>query len=86
MSPINPLCLGDVAILCRWESTTITVSYDTPMDVIEAVKVKVNNYITTNSREWSGCSVNIDKMEYQNAIHIIVAVERMSLLSHPCCC
>ncbi|KAF8673852.1 hypothetical protein AX14_005320 [Amanita brunnescens Koide BX004] len=58
-----------------WESTTITVSYDTPMDVIEAVKVKVNNYITTNSREWSGCSVNIDKMEYQNAIHIIVAVE-----------
>ena len=56
------------------------------MDVIEAVKVKVNNYITTNSREWSGCSVNIDKMEYQNAIHIIVAVERMSLLSHPCCC
>lgn len=54
------------------------MSYDTPMDVIEAIKARVNSYITANSREWSGCSVNIDKMEYQNAIHLIVAVERMS--------
>jgi len=53
------------------------VSYDTPMHVIEAIKARVNSYITANSREWSGCSVNIDKMEYQNAIHLIVAVERM---------
>ncbi|KAF8325924.1 Mechanosensitive ion channel-domain-containing protein [Amanita rubescens] len=58
-----------------WESTTVTVSYDTPMDVIEAIKARVNSYIAANSREWSGCSVNIDKMEYQNAIHLIVAVE-----------
>ncbi len=53
------------------------MSYDTPMHVIEAIKARVNSYITANSREWSGCSVNIDKMEYQNAIHLIVAVERM---------
>lgn len=52
------------------------MSYDTPMSVIEAIKARVNSYITANSREWSGCSVNIDKMEYQNAIHLIVAVER----------
>ena len=75
-----------MTIPCRWESTTITVSYDTPMGVIEAIKAKVNSYIITNSREWSGCSVNIDKMEYQNAIHIIVAVERMFLItSLPSC-
>lgn len=60
------------------------MSYDTPMNVIEAIKAKVNGYIMTNSREWSGCSVNIDKMEYQNAIHIIVAVERMFVLSQVC--
>ena len=26
------------------------------------------------SREWSNCAVNIDKMEYQNAIHLTVAM------------
>lgn len=34
--------------------------------------------MTENSRDWSGMDFNIDKMEYQNAIHIIVAMERTS--------
>lgn len=58
-----------------WESTTITVSYNTPMELIEQIRSRINNYISANGREWSGFSVNIDKMEYQNAIHLIVAVE-----------
>jgi hypothetical protein len=60
----------------RWESTTLTVAYDTPMETIENLKNKISTYITTNSREWSGFSLNIDKMDYQNAIHLIVAIER----------
>ena len=31
--------------------------------------------MAANSREWSNCAVNIDKMEYQNAIHLTVAME-----------
>ena len=61
----------------RWESTTLTVAYDTPMEVIEELKGKISTYVNTNSREWSGFALNIDKMEYQNAISLIVAMERM---------
>ncbi|KAK2465625.1 hypothetical protein APHAL10511_002169 [Amanita phalloides] len=61
-----------------WESTMITVSYNTPMDVIEEIRSRVSTYVTVNSREWSSCSVNIDKMEYQNAIQLSVAVEHRS--------
>ncbi|KIL65517.1 hypothetical protein M378DRAFT_161839 [Amanita muscaria Koide BX008] len=58
-----------------WESTTLTVSYNTPMEVIEQMKQRINSYVSANSREWSACSVNIDKMEYQNALCLIVAIE-----------
>ncbi|KAF9445920.1 hypothetical protein P691DRAFT_709572 [Macrolepiota fuliginosa MF-IS2] len=58
-----------------WESTKLTVSYNTPIEVIEQLRSKINAYITANSREWSGFGLNIDKMEFQNALHLIVAVE-----------
>ncbi|KAJ3518126.1 hypothetical protein NLJ89_g43 [Agrocybe chaxingu] len=58
-----------------WETTTLMVSYDTPMEVIERLRASIVNYVNTNSREWSNCALNIDKMEYQNAIHLIVAME-----------
>jgi hypothetical protein len=60
----------------RWESTTLTVAYDTSMETIENLKSKINTYINTNSREWSGFSLNIDKMDYQNAIYLVVSMER----------
>lgn len=31
--------------------------------------------MNANNREWSNVSVNIDKMEYQNAITLIIAME-----------
>lgn len=46
------------------------------MEVIEQLRIKVVAYMNTNSREWSDCSLNIDKMEFQNAIHLIVGMER----------
>ncbi|KAF8995427.1 Mechanosensitive ion channel-domain-containing protein [Cyathus striatus] len=58
-----------------WETTTLSVSYDTPVEVIEQLKAKISAYVQANSREWSGFALNIDKMEYQNAIHLICAME-----------
>ncbi|KAF9247339.1 Mechanosensitive ion channel-domain-containing protein [Melanogaster broomeanus] len=58
-----------------WESTTITVSYTTSLEIVEQLKQRIQAYVTANNREWSSSAVNIDKMEYQNAIHLIIAVE-----------
>lgn len=61
----------------RLETTTLMISYMTPIEVIEQLRTKIDSYISANSREWSSFELNIDKMEYQNAIHLIVAIERM---------
>ncbi|KAG6903175.1 hypothetical protein C0995_002718 [Termitomyces sp. Mi166 len=58
-----------------WESTKLTISYNTPLETIEQIKTRINAYVTANNREWSGCGLNIDKMEYQNAITLVVAME-----------
>jgi len=57
------------------------ISYDTPIEVIEQLRMKIGSYITANNREWSSFGLNIDKMEYQNAIHLIVAIERTQKIS-----
>ncbi|THH19235.1 hypothetical protein EW146_g1885 [Bondarzewia mesenterica] len=61
-----------------WESTDLMIAYDTPLEVVEQLKIRMNGYVTQNNREWSGLGINIDKMEYQNAIHLIVAMEHRS--------
>ncbi|KAI0763775.1 Mechanosensitive ion channel-domain-containing protein [Trametes elegans] len=58
-----------------WESTTLMVAYDTPLDVIEQLRIRLQAYVAANNREFSSVLVNIDKMEYQNAIHLTVAME-----------
>jgi len=58
-----------------WESTTIMISYNTPLEIVEQLKQRIQAYVAQNNREWSGCGVNIDKMEFQNAIHLTIAVE-----------
>lgn len=55
------------------------VSYSTPLEVIEELKARINAYVTENNREWSNFALNIEKMEYQNAIHLLVAMERKRL-------
>jgi hypothetical protein len=62
-----------------WESTTLMIAYNTPLELVEQLKARIQAYITANNREWSGSAVNIDKMEFQNAIHLTVAVERECL-------
>jgi hypothetical protein len=61
------------------------VAYSTPLELIEQLRVKIGTYIDENNREWSGYALNIDKMEYQNAIHLIVAIERKLFSTLPCC-
>ena len=59
------------------------VSYDTPMEVIEQLRLRINSYVAQNNREWRDGALHIDKMEYQNAIHLVVAMERAYHLSFP---
>lgn len=35
-----------------WETTTLGVGYDTPMEVIEQLKVRLRKFMAENSREW----------------------------------
>ncbi|KAI0793950.1 Mechanosensitive ion channel-domain-containing protein [Fomes fomentarius] len=58
-----------------WESTTLMIAYDTSLEVVETLRIKLQAYVAANNREWSNVAVNIDKMEYQNAIHLTVAME-----------
>ena len=60
----------------RSETTTLMISYDTSLDIIERLKSRLQAYATENSREWSNVSLNIDKMDYQNAIYLTIAMER----------
>ncbi|KAH8110837.1 Mechanosensitive ion channel-domain-containing protein [Phellopilus nigrolimitatus] len=58
-----------------WETTNIMVSYDTPLEAIETLQSRLKTYVSQNNREWSNVLVNIDKMEYQNAITLVIAME-----------
>ena len=59
-----------------WETTTLMISYNTPLEILDTLKSRIKQYVLENNREWSGFDLNIDKMEYQNAIHVVVAMER----------
>ena len=60
----------------RWETTNITVSHDTPLEVIETLQSRLRHYVQQNNREWRSVALNIDTMEYQNALTLIIAMER----------
>jgi len=52
------------------------ISYDTPLSIVEQLRSRISNYISENNREWNNSAVWIDKMEFQNVIHLIIAMER----------
>lgn len=68
----------------RWETTNLMVAYDTPLSQIETVRQRMKTYVLNNNREWSNVDLHIDKMPYQNEIHLIVAMERESLFLPVC--
>ncbi|KAJ7050498.1 Mechanosensitive ion channel-domain-containing protein [Mycena amicta] len=61
-----------------WETTNLVVAYTTPLEVLEELRSSISAYVAANNREWSNSALNIDKMEYQNAIHLVVAMEHRS--------
>lgn len=52
------------------------ISYNTPLDIVEELRNRMTLYTNEHNREWVSCALHIDKMEFQNAIHLIVAMER----------
>lgn len=58
-----------------WETTTLNIGFETPLDVVEQLKTRLKGYISDNNREWSDVVVNIDKIENQNAIYLNISVQ-----------
>ncbi|KAL5536761.1 hypothetical protein ACEPAF_584 [Sanghuangporus sanghuang] len=58
-----------------WETTNLQVGYDTALELIEALQSRLKAYVSQNNREWSNVNVNINKMEYQNAMTLVIAME-----------
>ncbi|EMD38841.1 hypothetical protein CERSUDRAFT_92875 [Gelatoporia subvermispora B] len=58
-----------------WESTNLMIAFDTPLEIVEVLRQRLCDYAQQHSREWSQVSVHIDKMEYQNAIHLLISME-----------
>jgi len=60
-----------------WETTNLGVSYDTPLEIIEQLKIRLRQYMTANNREWGspGLEIWIDNMKFQNCINLVVAME-----------
>ena len=52
------------------------IAYDTPLSLVEQLRSRISQFVNENSREWNNSAVWIDKMEFQNAIHLIIAIER----------
>lgn len=60
-----------------WESTNLQIGYETPLDIIEQLKVRLRQYMAENNREWGspGVEIWIDNMKYQNSINLVIAIE-----------
>ena len=68
--------------MVRWETTNLAIAYDTSLSVVEQLRSRISHYMVENSREWNNSAVWIDKMEFQNAIHLTIALEREWEMSH----
>lgn len=63
-------------VIERWETTNLTISYNTPLEIMEKLKSRLRQYTNENNRDWAGFDMNIDKMEFQNSISLILAIQR----------
>ncbi|KAG8944251.1 hypothetical protein FRC00_010683, partial [Tulasnella sp. 408] len=63
-----------------WETTNLQIGYETPLDIIEQLKVRLRQYMAENNREWGspGVEIWIDNMKYQNCINLVIALEHKS--------
>ncbi|KAF8527279.1 Mechanosensitive ion channel-domain-containing protein [Gautieria morchelliformis] len=61
-----------------WESTVLNIGYDTPLETVERLRIRLKAYVQANNREWLDCTVNVDKMEFQNAIFLTIGMQHKS--------
>ncbi|KAF7971295.1 hypothetical protein HWV62_21450 [Athelia sp. TMB] len=83
--PLATICLGFSFIFghtCQLLFESLIFIFSTHVfdvgDLVmidDQLKTKLRQYINDNSRDWAGFDMNIDRMEYQNAIWLIVAVQ-----------
>ncbi|KII85753.1 hypothetical protein PLICRDRAFT_44145 [Plicaturopsis crispa FD-325 SS-3] len=57
------------------ETTELIIAYNTPLEIIDQLRTRIDAYVQANNREWSSSALNIDSMEFQNDIHLIIAME-----------
>ena len=62
--------------MVRWETANLAIAYDTSLSVVEQLRSRISEYIVGNSREWNNSAIWIDKVEFQNVIHLSIALER----------
>lgn len=58
-----------------WEVCSIQIAYDTPLEVLEEINVRVKQYLIENNREWGG--------GHQVNINNITNMVRSLFFSHP---
>ncbi|KAL4250143.1 hypothetical protein ABKN59_006484 [Abortiporus biennis] len=55
-----------------WESTELMISYQTSLSTLSLLNARLKSYADQHSRDWTDITIQIDKMEYQNATHLLV--------------
>ncbi|KAG8938925.1 hypothetical protein FRC04_007324 [Tulasnella sp. 424] len=56
-----------------WETTNLQIGYETPLDIIEQLKVRLRQYMGMCVAP--GVEIWIDSMKYQNCINLVIAIE-----------
>lgn len=63
----------------QWEVLNLTISFQTPLSKIDALRAGIQAYLNENEREWGGgLELLYDSIRNMNALNMIVAVEHKS--------
>lgn len=62
-----------------WETTSIHVGIDTPLEILNDLRARMRAYVADNSREWGGgLDLNINTIKEMNAIECVIALQHRS--------
>lgn len=63
----------------QWEVLNLTISFQTPLSKIDALRAGIQAYLHENEREWGGgLELLYDSIRNMNALNLIVSVEHKS--------
>ena len=69
--------------LARWETANLAIACGTSLSFVERLRSRIGRCMVENSRERNNSGVWIEKMDFQNAIHLTIAPEREWERSRP---